>query len=114
VASGAAAIGGEQHLDRRHLAGKAGKIAAKFRQGGAVGSLEQRQQRLADNPALIAYAAQQQLLTVLVRRAELHVDEGRYEHEDDRKQYGFGRERPNPSGNAMRTTLDRSSGIQSR
>ena len=64
VGSRTPAIGGEQHLDRRHLAGEAGKMAAELRQGGAVGNLEQRQQRLTDNPALIAHAAQQQLLAV--------------------------------------------------
>ena len=48
--------------------------------------LEQRQQRLADHPALVAHAVQQQVLAVLIRLLELDVEEDRDQHENEGKQ----------------------------
>jgi len=84
VAGGAR--GGQQQLDRCDLAGEPLQLQAELRQFRDRGVFEQRQQRLADHPALVAHALQQQVLAVLVRLAELRVQEQRHQRENQCKQ----------------------------
>jgi len=104
----------EQHFDRRHLASEASKMVADFRQGVAVGGLEYRQQGLTDDPALVTHAVQQQLLAVVIRRAELEIKKDWNENEDNSEGYCLPRQRPRPAEAARRVTPALSSGIRSR
>jgi hypothetical protein len=75
----------QQQLDRRYAADELRQPIAQRRQLVVAGRLECRQHRLADRTALLADAAQQQLLARLIGGAELQVQEQRDKTENHRQ-----------------------------
>ena len=97
----AGARGRQQQFDRRHLAGKARRLApssGKF----SMSRLQHRQQGLADHPPFVAHAAQQQFLAFLVSVAEFDVEKDRDQQKDNREQPCLAGQRPRPAQAAPR------------
>jgi hypothetical protein len=74
----------EEQLDVGHAVGETGKLLADQRQSRVLA--EQRQQRLREQMPLLAHAAQQQILLLLVRGFKLLIEDDRHDEENDGEQ----------------------------
>src|SRR5206468_4272008 len=80
----------QQQLYRGDTAGELFELAPQLRQIGDAGSFQIRQQRLANDAALVAYALQQQRLAILIGLLELDIEEDGDQCEDHRQNSRLG------------------------